>query len=174
MDLDYEIIDDRFETLFTKDSDLYFAPSANLNTYYTNSIMAGRPGNTFWLEVLEEMTKSVVWYKSIGKHFAVMNSTGPIMLSRLIYKIQQPFTVIPSTKVTPCSVCNLNCNLTDSYIRPLPGSSWVAFDTKIYEFCMCHFNTYVLLFILIFILLLIILYWLYRNSYFTYLYLDIP
>ena len=159
MDMDYEIIDERFETLFTEDVNLFFAPSANVENYYTNSFMASKAGNPFWIYYLQSMVKPISWYKSIGKHFTVMNTTGPMMLTNLINELDEPYSIIPSNKVTPCSVCNLECDVSNSYIRPLKGSSWVATDTKVYQFCMCNTNKQNITFILLLVFLVLFVIW---------------
>lgn len=160
MDFDYEIIDDRFQYLFTSNTDLYFAPSANISSYLTNSIMASKPKNKFWIIVLEHMMDNLPWYRRMGKHLTVMNSTGPMMLTNCIKKYNEPYTIIPSKLVTPCNVCDLNCGLDEAYVKPLNGSSWVGNDTKIYQYCMCNAQYWwVPLIIIIGIILLLFIAW---------------
>ena len=157
MDMDYEIIDDNFEKLFNSNYNLFFTKSPNLKKYYTNSIMASKKNNPFWLYYLNEMTKKLPWYKKIGKHFNVMNSTGPIILTHLINKYNPNFKLLPSSKLTPCSICNINCDISNSYLKPLQGCSWISYDTKLYNIIICNYKHH-LIYIFLFIFILIILF----------------
>lgn len=164
MDMDYEVTTRDFTTLFDNTNDLCFVPSANVGKYYTNSFMAAKPGNSFWITYLKATIEPIPWYKRFGKHLTVMNTTGPMILTKMIQKELNPcdYTVLPSSKLTPCSVCDLNCDTSQAYIRPLVGSSWVAADTKLYEFCMCNTtdeNQWLPILIFVVIVMLII-YWL--------------
>lgn len=163
MDMDYEVTTSDFSTLFEDTKDLCFVPSANVTTYYTNSLMASRPGNPFWISYLKGMIEPLPWYKHFGKHFTVMYSTGPMILTNMIKEElnSYDYTILPSSKLTPCSVCDLGCDISEAYIRPLAGSSWVSTDTKLYEFCICNTTEEkrwlpILLFL---IFLLVLIYW---------------
>lgn len=60
--------------------------------------------------------------------------------------------------ILPCSVCNQYCEEPrDSYIKPLQGQSWIAFDTTIYNFLMCNWKSVAIGIFIFFILLLILL-----------------
>jgi mannosyltransferase OCH1-like enzyme len=124
--------------------------------------MASRPRAKFWLDVIEEMKKPLPSYV-FGKHFQVMMSTGPLMLSRVARNTKTVISVIPRKLVMPCSICNLNCSTCESYLRPLEGSSWISYDTMFYNFWLCHWKT-VIAFILCLLLLLFLAWIIYKTG----------
>ena len=138
MDLDFEVQRD-LSPLFTSSAEVFLVCSGNVGSYYTNSFMASRPRAKFWLEVIEEMKKPLPYY-ALGKHFVVMMSTGPLMLSRVVRKTETVISVVPKKLVMPCSVCNINCSTCESFLRPLEGSSWISYDTMFYNFWLCHWT----------------------------------
>lgn len=159
MDLDFEI-QDPIDELFHQGQDigLWVVPSGNLSNMFTNAFMASTPKNPFWLEYIEEMKKPAPWY-GIGKHLHVMTTTGPMALTRTLRQTQQPYVVLPSKLVTPCSVCDLTCeNIQSSYLKQLQGGSWNGFDSNFYNWAMCNWTTMLgvfVIFVIIIILLLI-------------------
>ena len=155
MDLDFEVQRD-LSPLFVSTAEVFLVCSGNVGSYYTNSFMASRPKAKFWLEVIEEMKKPVPYYV-LGKHFTVMMSTGPLMLSRVVRKTETVISVVPKKLVMPCSVCNLNCSTCESYLRPLEGSSWISWDTTFLNFWLCHWTKVVGF--LVCLLVLIFIYW---------------
>jgi mannosyltransferase OCH1-like enzyme len=161
MDLDFEVqypLDD----LFKSDSELYLVASGNVGTYLTNSFMASKPGCKVWLDMIEAMKQKLPWYY-IGKHVEVMNSTGPIMLNHVVKKSKIVYSMLPSKLIMPCSICNIgSCDTSESYLKPLEGSSWISYDTKFYNFFLCKWKRVIVfvVFLLILILLVIFIIWL--------------
>jgi hypothetical protein len=100
------------------------------------------------------MKKPLPWY-IMGKHFKVMCSTGPIMLSTVAAKTNTVIGILPAKKIMPCSICNINCSTCESYLRPLEGSSWIGWDTIFYNFWLCHWKKVIIILILFLLLLLI-------------------
>lgn len=133
------------------DTGLYLVESGNISSYLTNAFMASRPGHPLWLDMIEHMKKSPPWW-AVGKHLHVMYSTGPCALSRVVSQNNHAYTALPSRLVTPCSVCNLTCASDDAYVKPLPGSSWVGLDGKIYILLFCHWKTLLSLLFIFFVL----------------------
>ena len=161
MDLDFELQRD-LSPLFVSTAEVFLVCSGNVSSYYTNSFMASRPRAKFWLEVIEEMKKPLPFYV-VGKHFTVMMSTGPIMLSRVARRTNTVISVIPKKLVMPCSICNLDCSTCESYLKPLEGSSWISWDTVFLNFWLCYW-TNVVTFIIFLLLLLLIMYILYKTG----------
>ena len=155
IDLDYEILQP-LDELFIPDAQAYFVNSGNVGSYITNSFMASKPKCPLWLEVIEIMKQQLPWYY-LGKHFQVMNTTGPIMLTYAASRSSVSYLMLPRLKITPCSVCNIFCKARDTYVKQLQGSSWTSYDTKLYIYFMCNWR-YICL--LIFILFIIIVLWL--------------
>ena len=159
MDLDIAIqksIDD-----LLGDEDFYLVPSGNVSSSFTNSFMISKPRVSFWLDVIEEMKKPVSSY-SLTKHFIVMNSTGPMMLTRVVKRYGKKFGYLPVQKIMPCNVCNVeNCSTEDAYTKNLLGQSWCAIDSKILNFLLCKWKK--LLFIIISFLISLILFMIIRK-----------
>lgn len=162
MDLDFTInrnLDDLFETQF---SDLYLVPSGNIGSTITNSFMAARPGHSLFKECIDDMMTTNVEndWTAFGKHWKIMKSTGPMMLNRVVKKSKYPAITLPTKIFMPCNACNLNCFIEDDvYLKPLEGSSWHGFDSKVYNYCMCNWD--ILLIVLIILIILIILYFMF-------------
>lgn len=138
MDLDFEV-QYPLDELFTGDVEVYFVTSSNLSSYLTNSIMASKPGCKLWLDVIETMKKPLPYY-CVGKHLAVMNSTGPVMLTYAVRRSKIVYGMLPIKLILPCSICNITCRTEGSYLRQLEGSSWITYDTKFYNFFMCNYK----------------------------------
>jgi len=135
---------------------LYLVQSGNVSTYFTNSFMASTPRNKFWLEVIEECKKPVHWMH-VTRHFEIMGVSGPIMLSRVANATDSVISIIPKVAVMPCSVCDITCDASNSYLKPLEGSSWLAFDSQFYNFFLCNWKTLLVFLALIFFLYLLYL-----------------
>ena len=159
MDLDIELTHSLNE-LFTAENNIFLVESSNVQNYYTNSMMASVPGCSLWYEAIEEMKKPLHWW-AIGKHLKVMNSTGPLMISRVARSGCSVYAVLPSKRVNPCSKCEIVCNKPDAYVKPLPGMSWVEVDTKIYTFFWCNWKNISLTIALL--LLILVIYLVYRR-----------
>lgn len=158
MDLDI-VITKSLESFFTTNCDIYLVHSGNIGSVYTNALMASKPGVSFWLECLEEMKKSVgapsaFW---LGRHLHVMNTTGPLMLSRVARNTSCVIGNLPSRLLIPCSLCDLPCQYSEesTYAYALPGSSWVTWDTLIYNFFFCHWRKLVTLLVILLLMIVV-------------------
>lgn len=178
IDLDMEVLKPLDDLLLEKE-DLVFLQSEKFFNYITNPFFYCRkPKHPFWLKVIDEMKHPPPWW-ALTKHFIVMTTTGPLMLSRAYQKwchassnFQEishnpsqsqiyPATLIPSKYILPCSMCDQHCiTPNDSYIKQLPGMSWISWDSKIYNFFYCHYKEIILTVIIIILFLL----WLYFYS----------
>lgn len=140
MDLDF-VIRKNLNNLFNSKDELYFVNSGNVSSVITNSFMASIPKNPFWLYYIEEIKKSFnnpSWW-AFGKHLKIMDSTGPLCLTRALKNYSKMEVKIFENKIiSPCSVCNISCDVKDSYLRPLNGGSWHSFDSKFFNFILCH------------------------------------
>lgn len=141
------------------DEDFYLVPSSNLSSHFTNSFMISKPRVSFWLDVIEEMKKPVSSL-SLTKHFIIMNSTGPIMLSRVARRYNKKFGYLPSQMILPCNACNIEmCNIEDAYTKNLVGQSWCSIDSKIFNFFLCNWRKLIIIsvsFLIAFILFIIL------------------
>jgi len=155
MDLDIEILKP-LDSLFYQKHGIYLVNSGNFSSYTTNSFMASQPRNPIWLEYIEQMKKSPnKWV--MGKHFTVMTTTGPMALTNVLKNTHNLYTLLPSKLLMPCSVCDDRCDVNDSYLRPLEGQSWNAWDSKFFNFFLCHWKKVIILVIVLIILIIIIL-----------------
>ena len=139
--------------------------SSNVGSCTTNSFMVARPGWPGWLDCLEEMKKPLPFW-AVGKHWTVLNSTGPMMLDRVVRRRARTGRAaevawVPSDLILPCSVCEPteSCSRTGALVLPLEGQSWVAADTAIYNALWCRRTEIILgfLFLLALVLLLVLL-----------------
>jgi mannosyltransferase OCH1-like enzyme len=156
MDLDFEV-KYPLDELLTGDVDVYLVSSSNVGSYITNSFMASKPRCKLWLEVIEAMKKKLPIYY-MGKHVEVMNTTGPIMLTHVVKNSKTVYAMLPGSLILPCSICNILCNPDGAYMKQLEGSSWISYDTKVYNFFMCKWKQVVIFVIFLLILILIVIF----------------
>jgi len=164
MDLDIVVVKP-LDDLFYSDSGVYLCSSGNIGSCLTNSFMASKPGHPLWLDMIEHMKETKPWWCH-GKHMEVMNTTGPLSLNWVVKEYGHSYQSLSPKLVMPCSVCNIeSCDIGNSYLKPLVGSSWVSWDTKVMNFFMCKWRTIVLIIIIIiFLILIIFLYHYYRPT----------
>lgn len=147
MDLDYAVIKP-LDSLFKKHYDIYLAKSGSISTHFNNSFMASKPKHPFWLDYIEEMKKPKPWW-AIGKHLTVYTTTGPFCLTKIISKWKNNIYYLNEKQINPCSVCNITCDIKDSYLRPLKGQSWNSFDSYFYNFLLCNWIKIIIFIIVI-------------------------
>nr|QBK91542.1 MAG: glycosyltransferase [Pithovirus LCPAC302] len=162
MDLDFEM-QHSLDEFFKSDSEVYLVSSGNIGSYITNSFMASKPRCNLWLEMIEAMKKPGLSWYHMGKHMKVMLITGPIMLTHVIKKSKTVYSMLPGRLFMPCSTCKiLTCDSSGSYLKPLEGSSWISYDTKVYNFFMCQWKKLLILLgviILLFFIFLLLHWW---------------
>lgn len=168
MDLDI-VVNKPFDDFFTSDCDIYLVHSGNVASVYTNALMASKPGCSFWLECLDDMKESFENPSSfwMGRHLLVMNTTGPLMLSRVAGKTKCVIGTLPAKLLVPCSLCDLPCQVDDDiYAYAIPGSSWITWDTMVYNFFFCNWKNVVFVIVVILIIVIVFLvgWWLSRRN----------
>lgn len=165
IDCDFELLEP-LDLLFYDDSDTYLVPSSNNNKVYTNSIMASKPGNKLWLEMIEYMKTS---FKnsliiSIDKHLLIMKTTGPMALTSVVNKSDKLRSIIlDPQKINPYSICDKVYNKRGAMVRPLEGSSWVGTSGFFYQWCYCN-SDYIYGAGLVLLLIVILLIFLWYNN----------
>jgi len=161
---DLDIVPTRpLDDLFYKDSDLYLIRTPNTNTL-TNCLMASKPGIKFWIRLIEEMKLRAenLNILSLGKHWTVMTTTGPMILSDIFSEHEKNLKVkfLPQSLVLPCNICTPKpCSTILGYTKLLDGSSWIEFDTTIYNFTLCHYPQLLILFAVAFFLYMVYTYY---------------
>lgn len=153
LDLDIELLHD-LTPLFTQDADVYLVRSGNIGSIITNSFMASKPKCKLWLEMLWAIKHNWGYQPwMIGKHLTVMNTTGPMMLNRVVGNSDVSFVMLPAKLMMPCSVCELEdgvCHPDGAYVRPLIGQSWNSWDSKLLNYILCRWKPCLRLFTLLF------------------------
>ena len=131
MDCDFELLES-LEELFETEGDLFLVSSSNTKKVITNGFMAAKPGNKLWLDMIEEMKKSPPLYSYIDKHLYVMQTTGPMALTRVINRTNPSYNLIDNEKVNPYTLCEVVYGEKElerkpgALLKPLEGSSWVS------------------------------------------------
>ena len=161
-DMDMEIINP-IDSLFVNSAEVYFVSSPNMKNMLTNSFMASKPRSSFWLSYVEHMKHGAPNW-AIGKHLKVMTTTGPMALDKLAKESDIVYAALPRSLVCPCSLCDIeSCNSEDAMIRPIWGSTWVSYDSQIYNFVFCYWRkaSYYSIILVLIIIILAFLIWLY-------------
>jgi mannosyltransferase OCH1-like enzyme len=157
LDCDYELTKP-LDELFYVDREFYVVPSGNFGNYYTNAIMASKPGAAVWLEAMRQAVEPASWYV-VGKQWHVMTTTGPVMFTRAV-ETQSPdkYHILNSKLLTPCSVCDPKpCGVEGGYINTLEGSSWVAWDGRVMVWGKCQWRRLLILVMITILVVFIIL-----------------
>lgn len=162
IDCDFELLAP-LDELFTEDHDLFLVSSANISEFVTNEFMASKPGNEVWLDMMEEIKKPPGLFSSIDRHLEVMNTTGPVALTRVIKNTNTDYARLPNSKVKPYTICEKEYNKVGALMRPLEGSSWVGGLGEVYQWVYCQSN-YVIVGVLSLVLIMIICVWLYYGG----------
>lgn len=140
IDLDY-IAQRSFDTLTLGDYEIGLLPEPGKNMI-TNSFIISKPKSVFLLAVLKKLEMNTIPKYSIGKHLIVMNSTGPVMISKIYEKYKKKVKILSniSTNCTTCKIIRHECipKNTD-YIVPIEGKSWHSLDSSIYNSIYCMF-----------------------------------
>src|SRR3989338_10311617 len=99
LDCDIEILGP-LDDLFTIEGDLFLLNSPHNGQVFTNALMASKPGQQIWLEMLEAMKQPPGLY-ALERHLLVMNTTGPMAFTRVIKRTQPDFVRLPVEKLSP-------------------------------------------------------------------------
>ena len=118
--------------------DVLLGESPNVNTA-SNFFMISKSQSKFWLYVIDEM-KNRVYQTYLGKHFKIMNQTGPLLLNHVMNRYnetnEQYVEILPKSILNSRDVCG-TCNTKFSYIIDQHSGSWNSFDSKILNFLNC-------------------------------------
>ena len=120
---------------FIKVNNDYFVFSANSDCF-TNALMISPKNSKIMLELINNLkeSKNVPWW-SLGKHLKVMNTTGPLFLTKVLLNAKENFSVLPKIKFNPYSIDEeFKENKKNVVIHTLPGSSWHSWDSSLYNF----------------------------------------
>jgi mannosyltransferase OCH1-like enzyme len=136
LDLDY-IANKSFDDLVLN-NEVGLIRSANTPSILTNSFLISIAKSEFWLKCIQQMTVKLPFYKRISKHFEIMYSTGPMMITG-VYKKNKNLVEILEKIQTPCNVCVKVCNIdTSYYLNIIKGNSWHSWDSTLLNFILCN------------------------------------
>jgi len=162
-DLDIEPIKN-IEAFITNDH-IQLVPSANTSGVFTNALMVSRSSNVakaFWTLLINSVktyaashTLSIV--SAASRHLEIMESTGPLALTRIADEFEWPITVLPKALWNPydLSMADLPSEQTNekAIIKLLPGSSWHEADSSMLSFILIYKGP-----IVAFLLLIVVFY----------------
>lgn len=128
-------------TSFITDGPIQLVASANTPSVFTNALMVSdtsKVAKAFWTSLIETVrsysasrTLSVV--SAASRHLEIMESTGPLALTRAVRNSEWPITILPSKLWNPydLSVADMPSMQTNekALIKLLPGSSWHEVDS---------------------------------------------
>lgn len=148
--------------------DIVLAKSLNLESYYTNSFFMVIPNHPFIKFCIDNLPHYVNSFYYFGKHFHVMNSTGPIFLTKMVKKyeeknIKNMYFLKNDEYAGDCTVCNEATCQGGIYFTHISGQSWNSWDSLFYNFCLCNYKK-----IIVGLLVLIMVYYIFfkRNKVF--------
>lgn len=144
--------------------DLYFVTHSNLSFLYNNCIMASAKGHPIWDKAFIEMKKPAPMW-AIGKHYTVMATTGPVMITNLIHNYDGLIVRLPWKKFNPEDTPESDdFKPQNAAIRNLEGGSWHSWDSIVLGFVRKYWD--LLIFILIFLVVVAIIIFLgYKRNY---------
>ena len=131
-------------------------PSAHLRgaftKSFTNSFIGSPAGHPFWHLVFEGLLNaSWDWLYYISKHFYIMQSTGPGLLTRCARQYGgDDIHVLSLDALNPCDVCTPQCEKSDEVrCYTTHASSWHGADSQLINIFQCNVKTLCLLWIVI-------------------------
>lgn len=132
--------------------DLVFAPSSNVESFFTNSFFMSIPKHSFFKHCMDNLSKHANDYTYFGKHLHVMHSTGPAFITRIINEygdIKKSYHLTRKEFSGDCTVCNENTCKGGAYFSHIKGNSWHGLDSTFYNFLLCN-KTILVLFVFAF------------------------
>jgi mannosyltransferase OCH1-like enzyme len=125
--------------------DLVLTKSLNVENSYTNSFYMVIPNHPFIKFCIDNLPDYVNSYKYFGKHWHVMNSTGPNFLTNMIKKygeknIKNLYILNNKEYAGDCTVCNESTCKGGIYFSHTIGQSWNSWDSLFYNFLLCNYK----------------------------------
>ena len=140
--------------------DIVMSISSNIGQYFTNAILMIKPNHPFFRYIIDHLAEYKDSYSLFGKHLHVMNSTGPIFLTKMYEKFVETNGKIENFHIMnkdefsgDCNVCSVNKCVGGKYFTHVTGNSWHAWDSTFYNAIMCNWQKMLVLFIIIAIIL---------------------
>ena len=126
--------------------DLVLIHSNSEKRYFRNSFYMSIPKHPFIKFCIEALPKHKSDYSYFGKHWHIMNSTGPIFLTNRIIeygKIPKVHFLTKKEFEGDCNICttgeyNNSCK-GGEYFSHVIGRSWIKWDSHLFNFSFCHY-----------------------------------
>jgi mannosyltransferase OCH1-like enzyme len=126
--------------------DIVFSRSSNISSCVTNSFMMCIPNHPFMKYVIDHLKLYQESYASFGKHWHVMNSTGPVYLKKMVdtyiskmrHEIPRCYFLTQAEFAGDCNACSEKICLGGTYFSHVKGHSWHEADSVIYNMLMCN------------------------------------
>lgn len=125
--------------------DIVLAKSSNIESFYTNSFIMVIPNHPFIKFCIDNLPHYVNSFYYFGKHWHVMNSTGPHFLTKIVKKyeeknIKNMYFLKNDEYAGDCTVCNEDTCQGGIYFSHIIGQSWNSWDSLFYNFCLCNYK----------------------------------
>jgi len=141
-------------------TDVLLVKSGNAQNYLTNSLMISKKGAKLWEKVHQQLRKPIPFY-AIGRHWEVMLSTGPLMLTEVCFKKENEklYKLLPNEKFMAYTTYDdIKKIKKGAILIPLEGQSWNGIDSHVYNFMNKNKYNIVIIIILIIVIILLVLY----------------
>ena len=125
---------------------------------YTNALFIVIPKHPFIKYCIDNLAEYQNSWSLFGKHLHVMNSTGPIFLSKMInnyglHNIKNHYILFKKEWSGDCNSCNLNkCN-GGIYFSHLEGKSWHSIDSTISNYIVCNYHEIICILLILLIII---------------------
>jgi mannosyltransferase OCH1-like enzyme len=115
------------------------------------------PNHPFIKFCIDNLPKYVNSYYYFGKHLHVMNSTGPLFLTKMIKaygekNIQNLYVLNNNEFAGDCNVCSEHKCKGGIYFKHIVGNSWHSLDSTIYNILLCSYKKIILVVLLLIML----------------------
>lgn len=143
---------------FNSENEIFLAGSANVSFSLTNALIGSKRKSKFWKAVFDLMVETSC--KSyFGKHLTVMNTTGPLMITKVM--VDYPGVVGYLPNFFPCNICQLEREKHTSPVKFIKGQSWLSFDSKVMNVIMCNWRK---IGFFLFLIILFVIIWFFNHK----------
>jgi mannosyltransferase OCH1-like enzyme len=146
--------------------ELVIVKSSNISSFYTNSFFMTIPNHPFIKFCIDNLPNYTNSFYYFGKHWHIMNSTGPHFLTNMVKKykennIKNLYILSNEEYAGDCTLCNESTCKGGIYFSHTIGQSWNSWDSLFYNFLICNYKK-----IIVGLLLLIAAYYIFfrRNK----------
>jgi hypothetical protein len=133
--------------------DVYFVetPNAPLSQQVSNSLMwAHTRDHPFWTELLQEVRRVATRYAYLNRHFEIMYTTGPCVLSRVFHQFRYRYKlgILPQEYFHPLGLDKRRLTDLDrrrAFAVHYGFGAWEAYDSKL--MVQLYVNVYLIVWI---------------------------